>query len=420
MTGRPALPPYIPREPGAPKALDGLTVVDFTQMLSGPYSTQQLYDYGADVIKIEAPGRGDDSRHYTTTELAGECAFFLSINRGKRSITLDLKSPAGREVALRLVARADIVVENFSNGVMERLGLDYATVSALNPMLIYCSVSGYGRDEHSVPARRSYDAMAQSGSGLLSLTGERDRQPMRTTVPIVDLVTAMTATSTVLAAVIARDRLHTGQYVEVCLHDVAVASLTMYGMAYLVSGTDMARSGNRAPQTAPSDMYAAQDGYIFLTCGNNRLFGRLCEDGISRPELLADPDFASNDTRVANVERLTQILTDAFRKESRDYWVDRLSRVGVPVSPVLTIGEAMASADVRRRNMLGEVPHPKAGTVPNIRAPFTMSVTPASDPVAPPLLGQHTADLLADLGYAEAEVIDLATRGAFGPPAVSS
>lgn len=416
MTGRPSLPPFIPRDPQAPKALDGLRVVDFTQMLSGPYSTQQLADYGAEVIKIETPVRGDDSRHYTTTELAGECAFFLSINRGKRSITLDLKSPAGREVALRLIAGADVLVENFSNGVMDRLGLGYEAASELNPMLIYCSVSGYGRDEASVPARRSYDAMAQSGSGLLSLTGEHDRPPMRTTVPIVDLVTAMTATSTILAAVIARERLRTGQYVEVCLHDVAVASLTMYGMAYLVSGTDMARSGNRAPQTAPSDMYAAKDGQIFLTCGNNSLFSRLCRDGINRPELLADPDFASNDSRVANVDRLTQILSAAFSREPRDYWVGRLSRAGVPVSPVLTIGEAMASADVRRRHMLGEVPHPKAGTVPNIRAPFSMSVTPAVDPVAPPLLGQHTADILASLGYGEDEVTDLVRRGAFGAP----
>jgi crotonobetainyl-CoA:carnitine CoA-transferase CaiB-like acyl-CoA transferase len=414
MTGRPSLPPFTPRDPRAPKALDGLRVVDFTQMLSGPYSTQQLADYGAEVIKIEAPVRGDDSRHYTTTELAGECAFFLSINRGKRSITLDLKSAAGREVALRLIAEADILVENFSNGVMDRLGLGYAAASELNPMLIYCSVSGYGRDEPSVPARRSYDAMAQSGSGLLSLTGERDRPPMRTTVPIVDLVTAMTATSTILAAVIARERLRTGQFVEVCLQDVAVASLTMYGMAYLVSGSEMPRSGNRAPQTSPSDMYAAKDGQIFLTCGNNRLFSRLCQDGISQPELLADPDFASNDTRVANVERLTRILSAAFSQEPRDYWVERLSRIGVPVSAVLTIGEAMASADVRRRNMLGEVPHPKAGTVPNIRAPFSMSVTPAADPVAPPLLGQHTADILADLGYGVHEVADLVSRGAFG------
>lgn len=235
MSERPQLPPHQPRKHGAPTALEGLVVVDFTRMLSGPYSTQQLADYGAEIIKVEVPETGDDSRHYTTTALAGECAFYLATNRNKKSITLDLKSEAGREVALELIRKADILMENFSNGVMERFGLDYETVAAENPRLIYCSISGYGRDDPSEVARRSYDAMAQAASGLMSMTGERDRLPMRTQVPIMDTATAMIATSTVLAAVVARERLGRGQFVEVALIDVAFASLTMYGMAYLGS-----------------------------------------------------------------------------------------------------------------------------------------------------------------------------------------
>ena len=312
MTGRPPLPPHRPRPAGAPLALEGLRIIDFTRMLAGPYSTQQLADFGADVIKVETPLTGDDSRHYTTTSLAGECAFYLSTNRNKKSITLGLKTDAGREVALALIAGADIVMENFTNGVMERFGLDYPTVSANHPRLIYCSISGYGRDEASAISRRSYDAMAQAASGFMSLTGEPDRLPMRTTVPMMDTATAMTTTSAVLAAVVARERLGRGQYVEVALIDVAIACLTMYGMAYLVSGEEMVRNANRAPQTAPSDAYATADGPIFLTCGNDRSFRRLAIDALEMPGLADDPAFASNADRVRNNVRLTDVLSKVF------------------------------------------------------------------------------------------------------------
>ena len=307
---RPELPPHRPRPAGAPLALEGMRVIDFTRMLAGPYATQQLADFGAEVIKIETPVKGDDARHYTTTALAGECAFYLSTNRNKKSLTLDLKTEAGREVARKLIAGADVVVENFTNGVMERFGLDYASVSAGNPRLIYCSISGFGRDEVAEVSRRSYDAMAQAASGFMSLTGEPGGMPMRTTVPIMDTATAMTATSAVLAAVVARERLGRGQHLEVALIDVAMACLTMYGMAYLVSGEEMQRNGNRAPQTAPSDAYATSTGPIFLTCGNDALFRRLA-DAIGQPELAHDPQFLTNPLRVRNNGRLTDILARA-------------------------------------------------------------------------------------------------------------
>ena len=415
MTGRPSLPPHRPRPAAAPLALEGLRIIDFTRMLAGPYSTQQLADFGAEVIKIETPVTGDDSRHYTTTALAGECAFYLSTNRNKKSITLDLKTDAGREVALALIAGADIVMENFTNGVMERFGLDYASVSANHPRLIYCSISGYGRDEASDVSRRSYDAMAQAASGFMSLTGEPDRPPMRTTVPMMDTATAMTATSAVLAAVVARERLGLGQYVEVALIDVAMACLTMYGMAYLVSGEEMVRNGNRAPQTAPSDVYPTADGPIFLTCGNDRSFRRLALDALDMPELADDPAFASNADRVRNNVRLTDLLSTVFAQRPRAHWIAELSAVGVPVAPVLTVAEAYASADVQRREIVSDIAHPTAGTVPNVRAPFGMSLTPAADPVAPPLLGQHTGEVLTEtLRFDAAQIEALTKRGAFG------
>lgn len=409
-------PEYIQRPAGSPSALEGLRVIDFTQMLAGPYSTQELADLGADVIKVEVPVKGDDSRHYTTTALAGECAFYLSTNRNKRSLTLDLKTDAGRELALSLIADADIVVENFSNGVMDRLGLGYDAVSNLNPRLIYCSISGYGRDDQAAVARRGYDAMFQACSGFMSLTGDADRLPMRTTVPIIDTATAMTATSAILAAVIARYRLGKGQFIEVALLDVAMACLTMYGMAHLVSGKDIGRNGNRAPQTAPSDVYQTQTGALFLTCGNQTLFRRMCVDGFGQPDLVEDPAFATNSDRVHNIERLTAILTAIFASDTRDHWIARLSGIGVPVAPVATIGEAVVSPDVTNRNIVTEIPHPKAGLVPNIRSPYRMSLTPCADAVAAPLLGQHNDEILADVLGLDGETIDKYVRnGAFGP-----
>lgn len=412
---KPKLPPHRPRPPNAPKALDGLKVVDFTRMLAGPFATQQLADLGADVVKIETPGSGDDSRQYTTTSLGGECAFFLSTNRNKRSVTLDLKNPAGQEIARRLITRADILVENFSNGVMERLGLGYEALSAENPRLIYCSVSGYGRDEPAAVPRRAYDAMLQAGSGFMSLTGEPDRMPMRAQVPIIDTASALMATNAILGAVIARERLGRGQSIEVALIDVAVAILTIYGTSYLISGETIARSGNTAPQTAPSDAYCTADRPIFLTCGNNPMFRRMVVEGLGRPDIADDPAFGSNADRVRNRDKLTAVLQDVFMARPAADWIRILSTIGVPVSPVSTVAEAMASEDVTRRRILSEVPHPTAGSVPNVRSPFCMSLTPPADPVAPPLLGQHTREVLAaDLGVDDETFDRFAARGAFG------
>lgn len=408
-------PEYLPRPRGVPLALEGLRVIDFTQMLAGPYCTQELADLGADVIKVEAPEKGDDSRHYTTTALAGECAFYLCTNRNKRSVALDLKNDAGREVAIRLIRDADIVIENFSNGVMERLGLDYATVSRDNPNLIYCSISGYGRDDQALVSRRGYDAMFQAATGFMSLTGDADRLPMRTTVPILDTATAMTATSAILAGIIARTRLGTGQFIEIALLDVAMSALTLYGMSALITGRDFTRSGNRAPQTAPSDAFETKTGPLFLTCGNNTLFRRMCVEGFERPDLADLPEFSSNADRVTNQKLLTETLQAIFLTETCEHWIATLNSVGVPAAPIATISQAMVSPDVVRRNLVSEIPHPRAGLVPNVRSPYRMSQTPAADPVAAPLLGEHTEEVIRSVaGYGADDYERLRRSGAFG------
>ncbi|MFA7586632.1 MAG: CoA transferase, partial [Novosphingobium sp.] len=247
------------------------------------------------------------------------------------------------------------------------------------------------------------------------LTGEADRLPMRTTVPILDTATAMTATSAILAAVIARMRLETGQFIEIALLDVAMSALTLYGMSALITGQDFARSGNRAPQTAPSDAFETRTGPLFLTCGNNTLFRRMCVDGFCRPDLADLPEFRSNADRVVNQKLLTETLQAIFMSDTREHWIATLNGIGVPCAAIATIAEAVVAPDVVRRNLVSEIPHPTAGLVPNIRSPYRMSETPAADPVAAPLLGQHTEEVIRSVaGYGADDYARLRRSGAFG------
>jgi len=404
MTSRRPLPPPRKRPEGAPLALAGLRIVDFTRILAGPVATQMLADFGAEVIKIESFA-GDDSRVYLPPDLAGEGAFYLSANRNKRSIALDLKHPEGCRIARELIGKADILVENFSNGVMERFGLGYEQLAAGHPRLIYCSLSGYGRDDDAATPRTGFDAMFQAGSGFMSLTGEPDGAPMRTTVPVIDISSAMLAANAVLAAVVARERLGIGQHIDVPLFDVAISALGYFGLMFLISGDSPGRLGNRAALSTPSDVYQASDGPIFLTSGNDRLFRRLVVEGLGRPDLIENPDFATNGARCRNHVEITAILSGIFREHTRDHWVERLGALGVPIAPVRTVGEALDTEEVLSRGLIADLDHPTAGSVPTLCSPLRMSVTPVADPVAPPLLGQHTRTVLADvLGYSEAAI----------------
>lgn len=374
--------------------LAGIIVIDFSRMLSGPYCTQALGDFGATVIKVESP-EGDDVRRYTPPAVSGESAYYLSTNRNKKSIVLDLKNENGRKTAHELIRKADVLVENFSNGVTERLQIDYKTARSLNENLVYCSISGFGRDTPSEIARAGYDAMFQASSGFMSMTGEKDRNPMRVPVPVMDLGTGITATNAVLAGLLARPKVG-GQFIEIAMIDVAVSLLSFYAMAHLVDGSEMQRMGNRAPIITPSNAFPVKDGLIFITCGNNRLFRALCV-AVGQPGIADMPEFLDNTARRENHEKLQKLLEASFKDGTQAEWVDKLLAHGVPVAPVRTVKEALQSDDVRQRNLIEMIPHSPGGTIPNIRSPYLMSGSPLPDAVGAPTLGEHTRSVLRDL-----------------------
>jgi crotonobetainyl-CoA:carnitine CoA-transferase CaiB-like acyl-CoA transferase len=414
MTARLPLPDRLPRTKGAPTALDGLLVVDFTRVVAGPACTQTLADFGAEVIKIENPDGGDDTRAYEHAEIGGESAAYLSLNRNKRGIALDFAVPAGRDVARELISRADVVVENFSASVMEKFGLDYPSVAPTNPRLIYCSISAYGR-KGPFASRPGFDPITQAESGFMSLNGFPDGPPVRTGSPIVDMATGMSACNAILLALFARDRLGRGQHVEVALFDIAMAMTGFYGMAYLISGRNPGRFGN-SPNGSPTvGLYEASDGPLYMACANDRLYRRLVTEVLERPDLISDPEFATRKARTANKEKLRAIIAGALASDQLENWMAKMKKANIPVGYLRTVEQGFNAPEARERHRLSRIPHPTAGSVPNIETPVNMGLTPAVDPVAAPLLGQHTRDVLRKtLGYDDHRIAALAEAGAFG------
>jgi crotonobetainyl-CoA:carnitine CoA-transferase CaiB-like acyl-CoA transferase len=414
MSARPELPERAPRAKDEPTALDGLLVIDFTRVVAGPACTQTLADFGAEVIKIENPDGGDDTRAYDHAEIGGESAAFLSLNRNKRGIALDFANPAAREVARELIAKADVVVENFSGGVMKKFGLDYASVQPSNPRLVYCSISAYGR-EGQFALRPGFDPITQAESGFMSLNGFADGPPLRTGPPIVDLATGMSACNAILLALMAREKLGRGQHVEVALFDIAMAMTTFYGMAYLITGENPGRFGN-SPNGSPTvGLYEASDGPLYMACANDRLVRRLLSEVFERPDLVTDPRFDSRKTRSANREELRAVIAGIFKQDKLENWMTKMKRANIPVGYLRTVEQGFNAPEARERRRLSRIPHPTAGSVPNIEPPVRMGLTPVIDPVAAPLLGEHTKNVLRKaLGYDDQRLAALAGAGAFG------
>ncbi|MGO8908767.1 MAG: CaiB/BaiF CoA transferase family protein [Bradyrhizobium sp.] len=408
-------PEHAPRPADAPKALEGIRVVDFSHFIAGPLATMILADMGAEVIKIEAPGRGDDLRRYPPLHpdlMHG--APFLWTNRNKRSVAIDLKSPEGLKVVHELIAKADVVVENFSTGVMERLGLDYDSCRKVQPEIIYCSVSAYGRDG-AFADRLGFDPIAQVESGFVSMNGYADREGVRALSPVMDISTAMMACNAVLGALVARERSGLGQAIEVSLFDNAVLMTGYATLQHLFSGADARRHGNTSPDTCPSGVFQAQDTSFYINCGNDKIFQRLMSQVLGQADLAAAQAYATGPDRIRRRDELFAILGEAFAQQPWSYWQSKMRAAGVPCGQVRTVGEAIRAPEARAREIVTRIPHPKVGWVPNVRSPIRYSRTPIADPVAAPAVGQHTKEVLCGLlGYDEDRLAQLAQTGALG------
>ena len=391
-----------------PGPLAGLTIVDLTRVLSGPYCTMLLADMGARVIKIEQPGRGDDTRAWGPPFVGKESAYFLSINRNKESVTLDFKAAEGRRILNQLINTADVVVENFRPGVMSRLALDYATLAERHPRLVFCSISGFGQDG---PRRdhAGYDAVIQAEGGLMSVTGDADGRAFRVGVAVTDLVAGLLAAQGIVLALFARERTGRGQQVDISMFDGVISLLSYHASIYLTTGAESRRVGNRHATIAPYDTFSAADGELFLAVGNDDQFQRFCK-AAGLQTLLEEERFSTNPLRVANEAALKEIIEPVMRKRKRDEWIASLADAGVPCGAVRSVPEALSDPQVSARRMIEAVEHAVLGSIKVLGTPIKLSDTSASVRSAPPTLGQHTDKVLAELGLSGADITALKTR----------
>ncbi|MES2530004.1 MAG: CaiB/BaiF CoA-transferase family protein [Pseudomonadota bacterium] len=401
--------------------LSHVKVLDLSRILAAPWASQILADLGAEVIKVERPGAGDDTRTWGPPYLKDaqgndtrEAGYYLAVNRGKRSITVSLEKPEGQRIVKELAARADIVLENYKAGTLKRYGLDEASLRKINPRLIYCSVTGFGQTgpRRDQPA---YDFLIQAMGGLMSVTGEKDGKPgggpQKVGVPIVDLMTGMYTAVSVLAALARRNETGVGDNIDIAMLDVQVATLSNQAMNYLVSDKVPRRNGNAHPNIQPQDVYACADGDVILVVGNDGQFAKLC-NVFGHADWATDERFSTNAQRVRNIEALSALLREVFASWSRDKLIAALDQAGVPCGPINNVAEVFEEPQVKARGMLRHVPHPSGVDVPQVGSPMRFTESPLQVQTAPPLLGQHSDDILAELGYDADGIATLRHAGA--------
>ena len=401
-------------------ALSHIRVLDLSRILAGPWAGQILADLGADVIKVERPGPGDDTRGWGPPWIKNDqeqdtsvAAYYLCANRNKRSITVDITQPEGQDIVRRLAAQSDVVLENFKLGGLKQYGLDYDSLKAVNPRLVYCSITGFGQDGPYAP-RAGYDFLIQGLGGLMSITGRPDGEPgagpMKVGVALTDILTGLYATNAVLAALAWREKSGEGQYIDMALLDVQVACLANQAMNYLATGSNPRRMGNAHPSIVPYQDFPTADGHMILAIGNDGQFARFCEVA-GRPELAADVRFATNRARVENRAELIPLLNEITATRTTTEWIAQLEARAVPCGPINGLAEVFADPQVQARGLAVKMPHPEAGEVPLVASPIRLSKTPVEYRRAPPLVGEHTDEILADLGVDAAGIAGLRERG---------
>ena len=373
--------------------LSGIRVLDLSRVLAGPWCTQTLADLGAEIWKIEAPGQGDDTRGWSPPDVDGESTYFMCANRSKESVAINLKHPAGQRIVRDLARQADVLVENYRLGALEAFGLGYEDLAAINPGLVYCSISGYGRCGPRA-AEAGYDFVIQAESGLMSITGEPDGAPMKLGVAITDLVTGMNGVQAILAALLARARSGKGQHIDLALLDGAVCLLANIGAGYLAAGQAPGRLGNAHPTVVPYQIFATRDGSFALAVGNDAQFARLCAL-LGRPEWRGDPAYATSRARVLNRDRLIPELEAVFATQDTAHWLQAVRAAGIPAGAVRSVGQALDAPEIAARGLLADTPDARHGSLRLLGSPLRLLGTPPREPFAPPRLGEHTNAVLS-------------------------